>query len=1304
MLFPKGIRLLIGFLTVGFMMFGILIPGAAWAAPSSQGDQLRTVISQMTLEEKVGQMFMVDFRQWDGKNVMEINPDIEKVIKKYRPGGVILFKENVVNTDQTVRLVDQLQRASGSVPLLMAIDQEGGLVARIEYGTMMPGNMALGAIDSPKDAMLAGEITGRELKALGINVNLAPVVDVNINPDNPVIGVRSFGSDPARVGELAVAYIKGLDAAGVASAAKHFPGHGDTAVDSHLALPTLPHDLNRLQQVELKPFQMAIDQGVDMILSAHVTFPVIDNTKVKSLKDGQEISIPATLSARVMTDLLRNRMGFTGIIITDALKGMNAINDNFGTEEAVVGAIKAGSDIILMPADLDKAYNAVLGAIEKGEIPESRIDQSVERILALKVKRGIIQIGENGIKPGAGITTGLDSKLQQAREVVGRSSNLRVGQELAERAVTLLKNDNNLLPFELRDQSRIVILAPYEEYLEPMVQTLQEMVKARAITGVDIKAFAYTEIKTLTAEQRAAIDAADYVVLGSYSSNTATRNPGQHWIPDFVSEVVDYTNLINRPTAVMAIRNPYDIMYLPKAQAYLCVYGRAAGPNTPAGIKAIFGEINPQGKLPVAIPTADGKSILYARGHGLTYKTSATVRSWQYELIKKLRDKNSGFTDTLNHWAAKSINRLKLIGLVKGYPDGSYRPGNLVSQKDAATVAMKLADPPLNQSLVNITSQQPATRLQAALWLADMAGLQPVDSIAPPFKDLSGVPSQYIGYLQALYQQGVICGTPAGKFEPQQPVTRAELAVMTERILQIGKEPNLSPDVCPELHALRIHVQEQLDSMDRDLALAAYKISQTGLTGQQTRSILNRLAADHEGVFDTCTVNRQGIMTTVEPAIYKEFEGSDISDQEQVVRLQQTKAPVLSNAFIAVEGFAAADLERPVFSSDRELAGSVSMLLEPGKLFTPFTRSFPEFEMMVVQKDGFILFDSDPTQIGRNAFTDPLYQSFPDLLNLCRQITAKRYGKGTYSFWDENRLQVVEKTAYWSTVGLHGTDWRVVMIPRVAVNTGQGDKPQVMVEEPRQDPVKPTPGNSSTAHGPVVPVGQDTAYQVSLIDALLIGLYDGTVSIGELKQHGDMGIGTFNRLDGEMLALDGIFYKMRYNGQAIPVPDSETTPFAAVTFFNTDQRLSLADIGSYNLLQDKLKSLITNPNIFYAIRIDGEFDYVKARSVPPQEKPYPPLSQVTDKQPTFEYHQVKGTIAGFWCPDYVEGINVPGFHLHFITEDRTSGGHLLECRLTRGTALLDLTPELHLNLPTTADFAGLDLTPDRGGELEKVEK
>ncbi|MGE5543833.1 MAG: glycoside hydrolase family 3 N-terminal domain-containing protein [Bacillota bacterium] len=313
MLFLRRSRLLIAVLTLSLMMFTTLVPDMAAAASSNSTDPLAAMISRMTLEEKLGQMFMVDFRQWNGKNVVEINPEIEKVIRQYRPGGVILFKENVVDIGQTVALVDGLQRASGNIPLLVAIDQEGGLVARIEYGTVMPGNMALGAIGSTKDVQLAGEITGQELKALGINANLAPVVDVNINPDNPVIGIRSFGSDPDRVGEMGVAYIKGLDSAGVATAAKHFPGHGDTSVDSHLALPSLPHQLNRLELVELKPFQKAIDQGVDMILSAHVTFPAIDNTKVTSLMDGREISVPATLSSRVMTDLLRGQMGFKGV-------------------------------------------------------------------------------------------------------------------------------------------------------------------------------------------------------------------------------------------------------------------------------------------------------------------------------------------------------------------------------------------------------------------------------------------------------------------------------------------------------------------------------------------------------------------------------------------------------------------------------------------------------------------------------------------------------------------------------------------------------------------------------------------------------------------------------------------------------------------------------------------------------------------------------------------------------------------------------------------------------------------------------
>lgn len=1025
-------RLLIGVLTVGFMLFSILVPNAVVAAPSSTGDQLLDFISGMTLEEKVGQMFMVDFRQWDGQNVVEIKPDIEKVIQKYRPGGVILFKENVVNMDQTVRLVDQLQRASGSIPLLIATDQEGGLVARIEYGAIMPGNMALGATGSAKDALLAGEITGQELKALGINANLAPVVDVNINPDNPVIGVRSFGSDPARVGELAVAYIEGLDSAGIATIAKHFPGHGDTAVDSHLALPTLPHDLNRLQQVELKPFQMAIDQGVDMILSAHITFPAVDNSIVKSLQDGQEISVPATLSARVMTDLLRNQMGFKGVIITDALKGMKAINDNFGTEEAVLRAVQAGSDIILMPVDLNKAYNEVLGAIKKGEIPESRIDQSVKRILALKEKREIIQVSENGLKPGPGLTTSLDNKLAQAHAVVGRPFNTDAGDQLAERAVTLVKNDQNILPFRIWDQSRIVLLAPWKQYLEPMAQTLEEIINIRGLSGVDIKGFAYTDMKALSAEQRTAIDEADYVVLGSYSSDVATRTPGKHWIPDFVLDAVDYTNRIDRPTAVMAIRNPYDIMHIPEARAYLCIYGRAVGPNIPAGVRAVFGEANPQGKLPVDIPNNDGKGNLYSTGHGLTYQTSAAVRGWQNMVVKKARESAPGFTDTGNHRAATSIHRLQLIGLIRGYPDGSYRPNNFVSEKDAAAVAVKLADPPLNRSLVNITSQRPATRLQAALWLADMAGLKPTGDTVLPFTDLSQVSPQDRGYLQVLYQYDVIKGNPAGKFEPQKPVTRAELAVMTEKIIQITGLPNLSPDVCPELFLLRMKVQGQLDLMDRDLALAAYSVSQTGLTGEKARSILNKLAT-MEGVVDTCTINSRGIMTTVEPGEFKEYEGSDISQQEQVERLQKTKAPVLSNAFTAVEGSAAADLARPVVSRDGKLIGSVSMLLDPEKMFAPFTKSHPEFEMMVLQKNGFILYDSNPSQIGLNTFTDPLYQSFPELLSLCKKVTENQYGTGSYSFWDDSGRRVVEKKAYWNTVGLHGTEWRLLLIPKAAV-------------------------------------------------------------------------------------------------------------------------------------------------------------------------------------------------------------------------------------------------------------------------------
>ncbi len=233
---------------------------------------------------------------------------------------------------------------------------------------------------------------------------------------------------------------------------------------------------------------------------------------------------------------------------------------------------------------------------------------------------------------------------------------------------------------------------------------------------------------------------------------------------------------------------------------------------------------------------------------------------------------------------------------------------------------------------------------------------------------------------------------------------------------------------------------------------------------------------------------------------------------------------------------------------------------------------------------------------------------------------------------------------------------------------------------------------------------KEVLYQISTIDALLVGDFDGEVTYGEVRQHGDFGIGTFNGLDGEMLQLDGNVYKIRSDGNVYPVPDSTRTPFAAVTYFEADTVLSLPQSISFEALCTLIDSLIPTENIFYAIKITGEFDYVKARSVPRQSKPYQPMVEIVKTQPTFEFQNVRGTLMGFRTPPFMKGLNVPGYHLHFITDDHKRGGHVLACTIGQATLSIDYTSAFHMVLPNSSSFSQIDLTQDKQEELEKVEK
>ncbi len=563
-----------------------------------EGDQYNLIeraMDELSLEEKIGQMMMPDFRTWNGENVTEMLPEIEALIQDYHIGGVILFRENVVETEQIIDLVEGYKNAANKFGMLVTIDQEGGIVTRLQNGTDMPGNMALGATRSEELSFDSGRVIGAELEALGINMNLAPVLDVNNNPDNPVIGVRSYGEDPDLVGKLGSAYTLGLQEHGIAGTAKHFPGHGDTDVDSHLGLPEVPHDRERLFEVELPPFQEAMENGMDAIMTAHVTFPKIDDTKVISKKDRSEIALPATLSEKVLTGLVRDEMGYEGVIMTDALN-MNAIADHFGPVDAVIRAINAGTDIVLMPVGLIEVFEGVHEAVLDGEISEERIDEAVERILTLKLNRSILKTEAE---------VNVEKMKERAHEIIGSEGHLKVEQKVAERAVTVVKNDN-ILPLEAGTEEKIVVVgATYSDSLFEAIGQDHENVEHVSLNAGQSE---------LTEEQQETVNSADSIIIGSYTFDVAGRSANNPHMQVYQAIVEN----VEVPVVGVGIRNPYDIMAFEDIDAYVAQYGFRDA-SFDATVATLFGQNEPSGQLPVTIFDEAGE-VLYPFGHGITFE------------------------------------------------------------------------------------------------------------------------------------------------------------------------------------------------------------------------------------------------------------------------------------------------------------------------------------------------------------------------------------------------------------------------------------------------------------------------------------------------------------------------------------------------------------------------------------------------------------------------------------------------------------------------------------------------------------
>ncbi len=523
---------------------------------------------QAPIEDMVGQRLMLAF-----SGTGQIPATFLEAMRAYRPAGVTLFRSlNIENPRQVRELTAHLQDAArriGLPPLLIAADQEGGQLMAIGGGTTaLPGNMALGAASDPELARRAGEVLGAELAAVGVNVNYAPCCDVNINPRNPGIGIRSFGEEPGQVAQFSAALVEGLQSRGVAATAKHFPGHGDTDTDSHAGLPRLEHDLARLQSAELPPFAGAINADVKLVMTAHIALPALDGPDAP----------PATLSRSVLKGLLREQLGFQGVAITDAMD-MHAIAQGDALGGSAVRALEAGADLLLLtaePADQERVFRAVKCAMEEGGLDVKACAASLERISSLK--------------------KWIASQPVPSLEVVGCASHREVADEIARRSITLVRNQAGLLPLHLPPTARIAAVVPRPADLTPadtssyVVPTLAGSLRAYHPLVDELivpQSPSDSDIAALVEQLRVY----DVIVLGTLN---AFMQPSQ---ASLAAQILR----MGISTVVASLRLPYDLAVTPQAQTYVCTYS-ILEPSMQALASALFGFIPFEGRLPVGIP------------------------------------------------------------------------------------------------------------------------------------------------------------------------------------------------------------------------------------------------------------------------------------------------------------------------------------------------------------------------------------------------------------------------------------------------------------------------------------------------------------------------------------------------------------------------------------------------------------------------------------------------------------------------------------------------------------------------------
>ncbi len=622
---------------------------------------VKELVENMTLREKVSQMFIGSVRTWAeagvdtadidhmtlsqglaGTPMQTLEPQVAEMISRERFGGMLFYGENCAGGNtKLLELANDMQKANLNtesdcvIPLLMAADQEGGEVARLYEGTRGIGNMALTATGKDEYISQEASIFGRELRNCGINTSFAPDIDVNNNPANPIIGSRSFSDDPEIVAKNGIIFMNAMKEEGIITSIKHFPGHGNTSTDSHTGLPLVEKTYDELKECELIPFEAAINAGAEMIMTAHIQYPKVDATMVKSASTGEDIYLPATLSHRFLTEILRGDMGFEGVIVSDALN-MDAITAHFGIEEACEMAINAGADLLLIPIvvwnpetaqQMGELFDSLTEKVENGEISEERVNDSVTRLLNLKEKHNLL----NPID-----TTLTQEEKEAASDPIQLGEDQNTAWKHATEAITLLKNKEDLLPLTVKENESILFVftsatRPYTADMA-MKRLKEEGIIPDSVTYQCIAVSAETEQDAVEAAKNA-----DHVIAVSSVFSTSGFNPhsGNGTASRIFDEVMSAAHAKENKVVFLSGVLPYDAARYQEADAILVAYDSfgmkdaptgvtAYIPNLISGICCVFGAFEPKGTLPVMIPALDEnyvftENVLYERGASLSY-------------------------------------------------------------------------------------------------------------------------------------------------------------------------------------------------------------------------------------------------------------------------------------------------------------------------------------------------------------------------------------------------------------------------------------------------------------------------------------------------------------------------------------------------------------------------------------------------------------------------------------------------------------------------------------------------------------